>query len=219
MPENAGPDFSTLSSHFEDWLTAAGQDPALLDEPDGGGQRLRITRLGWHRARATGRGTEGLRVQADYLCTLSGGPEAEMDAALGALYAAAAPYFDDCAPLPPEADLWRSLNRAPEPALRLSLTVQVRPDPAPAPPARTRIVTTTAMAPIGGRVVHGRHAVEGALIRTATDPRGVTSDETGRFRLPDWRGDPLIVRKGSTEIEIRPGPDRSDILIDLKAEN
>lgn len=219
MPETAGPDFSTLTSHFENWITAAGQDTALLKQQDDDARRLRITRLGWHRARTTGRGTEGLRVQADYLCTLSGGPEAEMDAALGALYAAAAPFFDDYAPLPPEAELWRSLNRAPEPALRLSLTVQVRPDAPPAPPARTRIVTTSAMAPIGGRVMHGRHAVQGAQIRTATGQSHATSDETGRFRLPDWRGDPLIVRKGSTEIEFRPGPDKSDILIDLKAEN
>jgi hypothetical protein len=47
----------------------------------------------------------------------------------------------------------------------------------------------------------------------------VTSDEQGRFRLPHWRGDPLIVRKGATEIEVRPGTDKSDILIDLKAES
>lgn len=218
MPEQGGPDFSTLTRHFEDWISAADQDAALLDEA-GDGPRLRIIRLGWHRARTTGRGTEGLRVQADYLCSMDGAGHAAMDGTLGALYAAAAPFFDDCAPLPPDSEIWRSLGRAPEPALRLALTVQVRPDPAPAPPARIPVVSTAAMAPIGGRVVHGSHAVEGALIRPASESRGVTSDEKGRFRLPNWQGDPLIVRKGTIEIEIRPGPDRSDILIDLKAES
>lgn len=212
--------FSRLAEQLAAWASAAGYEGPLEQEgrSESPGLRLSFTRIGWSRPSSTGRDASGRQLTAEYLLTAEAADVHLADGLLADLVAVAEGFVASMAPVPPDDPLWGSLNQPPRPALRAGLTFEARPPAASAARIEQVMTTFELGRALTGRVVLGGQPIAGAAVRVAGGGATARTDTAGRFAMPHWSGQPLIVNHRNQSHTVIPAPGATSVEVTLPAE-